>query len=66
VTAEPIFYDLKAAAVKTGLSVDLLKAAIHKGTLRAKATSIRPNGRVAKYIVTPKALADWCETLEDA
>jgi hypothetical protein len=66
--SEPMFFDLKAASEIAGVSTDLLKAAIHTGTLRARCTSVNEEGKVrgGKYLVTRAALADWFETLVEA
>lgn len=59
-----MFLDLAAAAEATSVSKETLKAAIDKGTLRAKRTGERGGG---KYLVSVAALQDWFENgLSDA
>jgi hypothetical protein len=66
-SGEPMFLDRKAAAKTAGVSVDLLTAAIRKGTLRAKRTGVNEHGDpVGKFLITHAALEAWYSTLEDA
>jgi hypothetical protein len=66
-TGEPMFLDRKAAAKAAGVSVDLLTAAIRKGTLRAKRTGVNEHGDpTGKYLITREALSAWFDTLESA
>jgi excisionase family DNA binding protein len=52
-------YDIKQAAALYGVSTDVLRKAIHAGTLRAK-----KNG--ARYLFSADALAAWFQSLDDA
>jgi hypothetical protein len=58
-----ISYDLRTAASVTGVSPDVLAAAIYAGTLRAKRSGKNGGG---KYLVTPEALRAWVDGLVDA
>lgn len=54
---------LDEAAELTGVSKDTLREAIRKGYLRAKRSGINGGGL---YLITPAALAEWVDQLEDA
>lgn len=56
-------YSREDAARLCSVSVDTVRRAINKGTLRAKRTGKDGGG---KYLITEQALRDWLETLEDA
>lgn len=56
-------YTREEAAQVCGVSVDTIRRAINKGTLRAKRTGVNGGG---KYLITESAMRDWLETLEDA
>lgn len=64
--SDRLSYTLKEAAAVTGISVDVLTAAIHsdKHTLRARALSISPTtGRASKYVILRGDLEDWLQGL---
>lgn len=56
-------YTREEAARLCSVSIDTVRRAINKGTLRAKRTGKDGGG---KYLITEKAIRDWLETLEDA
>lgn len=58
-----VAYRLEEAADAVGLSRDTLRDAIRKGFLRAKRTGDNGSGL---YLITPAALAEWVDGLEDA
>lgn len=56
-------YSREEAAQICGVSLDTIRRAINKGTLRAKRTGANGGG---KYLITEQAIRDWLETLDDA
>lgn len=54
---------LTEAAESCGVSIDVLKAAVASGKLKAKRTG--PDG-TGKYLFTVEQLKGWFDTLEDA
>lgn len=64
--SDRLSYTLKEAAAATGISVDVLTAAIHseKNTLRARALSRHPaTGKASKYVILRADLEDWLQGL---
>lgn len=59
----PKFLTRDQAAEACNVSVDTIRRAINKGTLRAKKTGDNGGG---KYLISSGALDDWFEQLEDA
>lgn len=62
-TVAPLFLTREQAAEACNVSLDTIRRAINKGTLRAKRTGAEGGG---KYLISPDALAEWFESLEDA
>lgn len=62
-TVVPMFLTREQAAEACNVSVDTIRRAINAGKLRAKRTG---DGGGGKYLVSPAALQDWFEQLEDA
>lgn len=55
--------DREEAAAACSVSVDTIKRAINKGTLRAKRSGENGGG---KYLISVRALEEWFEGLVDA
>lgn len=69
--SERLSYTIKEAAEATGISADVIKAAIHttdpERKLRAKALSVSERtGRASKYVVLRADLEAWLEGLATA
>lgn len=55
------------AATACGVSLNTIKRAIGSGRLRAKRSTVNEAGDpTGKYLITPEALQEWIEGLEDA
>lgn len=65
---EVLFYTRKQAAEVTNTSEDTIRAAINSGRLKAKRLGDpgKDVARNAKYLISPDALRDWFDQLEDA
>ncbi|HJR88962.1 MAG TPA: excisionase family DNA-binding protein [Aeromicrobium sp.] len=61
--AGPLFLTREQAAEACNVSLDTIRRAIGKGTLRAKRTGDNGGG---KYLISPDALQAWFEELPDA
>jgi len=60
--SEPLVFTREAAAEVMSVSVDTIKRAINKGSLRAKRTG---EGGGGKYLISREALMDWFDGLAD-
>lgn len=60
-------YTREETAHLCGVSLDTIKRAIGSGRLRAKRSAVNEAGDPAgKYLITPAAISEWLEGLEDA
>lgn len=60
-------YTREEAAHLCGVSLDTIKRAIGSGRLRAKRSAVNEKGDPAgRYLITPQAIQDWIDGLEDA
>jgi hypothetical protein len=65
--SDRLFYDRAEAARRAGVSMDTIRRAINKGTLRAKRTGQKDDGTpTGKYLISDADLRDWFDGLVDA
>lgn len=62
-----VAYTIATAAEATGLSRKTIERAVKAGKLRAKRSSLTPDGEpTGSYVIPAPALAAWIDSLADA